>query len=96
MLRNFASLQSYLQKLLNSILKDVVELSIKAYGEKRPFPSKKKNNPGKERKETTYTKKKDELGFLQARRYRANFSQHASLFVTAISWLQNKYQFLQF
>lgn len=61
MLRNFASLQSYLQKLLNSILKDVVELSMKANGEKRPFPppAKKKNNKqGKERKETTYTQKK--------------------------------------
>ena len=71
MLRNFASLQSYLQKLLNSILKDVVELSILSIPRKTPLPlqeKKKKKKQGKERKETTYTQKKDELGFLQAQR----------------------------
>ena len=69
MLRNFASLQSYLQKLLNSILKDVVELSILSIPRKTPLPlKKKKKKKGKERKETTYTQKKDELGFLKAQR----------------------------
>lgn len=59
MLRNFASLQSYLQKLLNSILKDVVELSIKAYGEKRPFPSKKKKTiQGKKEKKLLTPRKR--------------------------------------
>ena len=74
MLRNFASLQSYLQKLLNSILKDVVELSMKANGEKRPFPPphprpKKKTSKGKKEKKLLTPRKKGELlGFLQAQR----------------------------
>ena len=73
MLRNFASVQSYSQKLLNSILKDVVELSILSIPRKTPLSppkNRKKNKQGKERKGITYTQKKGRvrLGFLQAQR----------------------------
>ena len=72
MLRNFASLQSYSQKLLNSILKDVVELSILSIPRKTPLSPpknrKKKKSKGKKEKELLTPRKKDELGFLQAQR----------------------------
>ena len=73
MLRNFASLQSYSQKLLNSILKDVVELSILSIPRKTPLSppknrKKKKTSKGKKEKELITPRKKDELGFLQAQR----------------------------
>ena len=72
MLRNFASLQSYSQKLLNSILKDVVELSILSIPRKTPLSPpknrKKKTSKGKKEKELITPRKKDELGFLQAQR----------------------------
>ena len=71
MLRNFASLQSYSQKLLNSILKDVVELSILSIPRKTPLSppkNRKKTSKGKKEKELLTPRKKDELGFLQAQR----------------------------
>ena len=69
MLRNFASVQSYSQKLLNSILKDVVELSILSIPRKTPLsPPEKKTSKGKKEKELLTPRKKDELGFLQAQR----------------------------
>ena len=61
MLRNFASLQSYSQKLLNSVLKDVFELSILSIPRETPLSppkNRKKNKQGKERKGITYTQKK--------------------------------------
>lgn len=71
MLRNFASLQSYSQKLLNSILKDVVELSILSIPRKTPLSppkTEKKTSKGKKEKELLTPRKKDELDFLQAQR----------------------------
>ena len=71
MLRNFASVQSYSQKLLNSILKDVVELSILSIPRKMPLSppkNRKKKSKGKKEKELLTSRKKDELGFLQAQR----------------------------
>ena len=67
MLRNFASLQSYLQKLLNSILKDVVELSILSIPRKTPLPPQKKKKEEKtskgKKEKKLLTRKKDESGF---------------------------------
>ena len=56
MLRNFASLQSYSQKLLNSVLKDVVELSILSIPRETPLspPKNRKKKQARERKKRNY------------------------------------------